>query len=155
MSSADNKPPWQKHPLLCFLTLAVLFVGGAGLGVSLAEWRAPGSILAQFLAFFVFPISFISAFSLWRGFAIISALVLLAVRWRSRAALAADLEESILRRAFVMIPAPLAFATPCGLIVGLLGGTPVSTTLLFLGAGLAYGLALYFAGRHGMIPLAE
>lgn len=151
-------PKVQQRPLgLRFVTLAMALFGGAGIGLLLAAWLAPGSLLALFFSFLLLPAALVVGFHIWVGFA-----VLLLVRHLIKRV--ARPSPTLAPRGHVIPPGAWSFI-PVGSCLGLLGGALIglllsngsapNVTLAWWIVGTAYGGALWHLARAGYLPFPE
>lgn len=147
----------QRPLALRIVALAVALFGGAGIGLLLAAWLAPGSHLALISSFLFLPAVLVVGFHTWLGFA----LLLLAPHLIRRLAGSSPPPAP---RGHVIPPGAWSFL-PVGSIFGLLGGAAAGllfssgsalvATLAYWAVGTAYGGALWHLARAGYLPFPE
>ena len=141
---------------------ALVFFGGAAAGTTLAAYAAPGSTLAQVVAFLALPLALVTGFQLWLGAALLLLLPRLvrAIRRREwRPDVRTPPEEVLFvppgHAVFVVTGA--GWGSIAGLVVGL-----VPSAHSFLGAagafvalGVGYGLLTRELARAGLLPFPD
>jgi hypothetical protein len=134
------------------LTFAVMFLGGAGAGLGLATWRAPGSFAAQVVGMFTFSLPFAIGMQWWLGTALLLALWGLVTKGPRT-----PLPGEVPGGAIVFVPVCAALVTTAGLLVGALATprTIVATTALYLAVGVLYGVACWRLARSGYLPFPQ
>jgi hypothetical protein len=146
----------EPSPLVLFATVAVLFLGGAVAGISLAGTFAPGSWVAMGVGFFALPLAFASGLQAWMGLALGLGLVRL-VRGRRARSGAATVGKDRLPGGFVFVP----FSSAAGLVAGIMSGIcsaihgVVLVTLIYWTVGTLHGLAAWAAVRAGWLMPPE
>lgn len=150
--------PGEKHPVLSFLAILVLFLGSGLLGIGLASWLAPDSKLASFIAFPVFPLAFMISMILWQGFSLIVLIfkLLVGALKKSKRGSPEDALQTLRKKAIIMIPVPVIFGGIAGALVGLLGGQGFFLALgVFTFTGFLQGLCMYLCAQKDLLPLIE
>lgn len=156
VGNGDDHPlPGESRPWLTIGVTAVMFLGGAPAGLALARWFAPGSPVAEFVAFLVLPLSFVCALVLWQGFTLLVLLLKLIAGGLKKRTQPQEAVALLRRKAALMIPVPVVFCVPAGLIVGWLGDGVLAAMGGFSAVGLIYGLGLYALAQKDLLPLLE
>lgn len=151
--------PTSRSWLVTVPTLGALFLGGCWLGLALAEWAAPGSILATFAGFFMLPAAFLAGFQLWLGVAIFWAILKL-LKWlvkRDRPFDGGGYEARVPPGSWVFVLTSLLSSAICGFLVALTASQMsfLATLGLFLGVGFAYGVGCWLLARNGYLPFPD
>ncbi len=130
-----------------------MFFAGGVLGSALSAWLAPDSGIAAMLSLLALPAAFMLSLILWQGFTIVVALLQLLAGRRHKVR-GRSVLEGLTHRAGLLLPLPLVFAACAGAVTGLAGDSGFFTSvLIYLAAGLAYGLLCRALGRNGALPL--
>lgn len=144
------------------VTTAVVFFGGAGAGMALARVIAPGSQVAEMVAFFALPLALVTGFQLWLGAAIVLLLprFVRAIRrreWRADVPTPAEELLEVPPGHAVFVVTGTGWGTAAGLLVGL-----VPSASSFAGAagafamlGVGYGLLARTLARRGLLPFPD
>jgi hypothetical protein len=140
------------------VTLA-LFFGGAPVGTAAARVVAPGSDVAQVVAFLALPLALITGLERWLGAAIVMLLprFIAAIRrreWRpDMATRAVDLHAVPPGHAAFVATGTL-WGGVAGLVVGLVPSAPsfAGAAGTFAALGLCYGLLARALARRGLLP---
>jgi hypothetical protein len=154
--SSTPRSPWVTAPIVLGL-----FFGGGYLGGLLANSLAPHSVIAEFVGFFAFPVSFFIGIMGWLGTAVIGALPKL-VRLNRHKDRSSGQGKGLAGSAippgsFAFVPAALIPCTLCGLVVGALSTTLsfIVVVFLYFVLGLGYGAACWKLARSGFLPFPE
>jgi hypothetical protein len=139
-------------------TFGVLF-GGAGAGMALARVVAPGSNVAQMVAFLALPLALVTGFQLWLGAAIVLLLPRL-VRVIRRREWQADVHAPVEKICEVppghgaFVVTGTGWGAAAGLIVGVLPAAAsfVVAAGAFIALGLGYGVLTRALAKHGLLP---
>jgi hypothetical protein len=142
--------------LALLAALAALFPGSAAIGVTLAEWLAPGSWVAQAAGFFALPIAFVTGLQMWIGVAIFSAIARLAFGRRFASPAAAGTRASV-PGSFVFLPLSSGAGLLAGLIVGLVPAaeSAMGACAVFWLAGTLHGWIAWRLARSGVLVPPE
>ena len=139
-------------------TFGVL-VGGAVAGNALARVVAPGSQVAEMLAFLTLPLALVTGFQLWLGAAIALLLPRLAgaIRrreWRADVPTPAEEIQEVPPGHGAFVVTGTGWGAAAGLIVGVLPAAPsfVVAAGAFVVLGLGYGLLNRALARCGLLP---
>jgi len=145
-STAAPRRPWHQVG-----ALAALFLGGGALGVALSRYLVPGSILAQFIGLFTFPVPFVIGLQAWLGLAIGVAMWRTAVRGP---AIPGEARTETPAGSFAFVPVSVAFVGVIGLVMGMFGSSLgiLATLGLYVLLGFGYGTACWLAARSGYLP---
>lgn len=140
------------------LTIIGLLIGGAVLGILLADWIAPGSSLAMPLSALLFPASIILGFFGWLGLAILHLPIAIfrLITGRKQPEHGRG-DQFIPPGSFAFLPVSVLLSTLVGLACGLVpGGWSVLTTVpLYVALGTAFGLLLWRLAKIGLLPFPE
>jgi hypothetical protein len=159
---ASGTPVARPSPWAQLVVTMVVFFGGAVAGTALAGFVAPGSDVAQFVAFLVLPLALGTGFQLWLGAALVLLLPRLvrAIRrreWRGDGETPIDDVHFVPpgHAAFVVTGAGWSLAA--GVAIGLL---PSATSFVgaagaFAALGLGYGLLARALARAGLLPFPD
>jgi hypothetical protein len=151
----SGRPQTVGGVLALLAALFALFPGSAALGVTLAEWLAPGSWIAQIAGFFALPLAFITGLQMWVGVAIVGAIVRLLVSRRFPPRAAADDGRAGLPGSFIFFPISSAAGLLAGVIVALVPAAPsaVWAIVVFWLTGTLHGLVAWrLADRGVLVP---
>lgn len=139
-------------------TFCALF-GGGGAGMLLARAVAPGSEVAEMVAFFALPLALVSGFQLWLGMAFVLLVPRLvrAIRRREWRADVPTPPEEILEvppghAAFVVTGT--GWGAAAGLVAGIVPSAPsfMAAAGAFALLGFGYGLLTRELARRGLLP---
>jgi hypothetical protein len=135
-----------------------VFFGGAGAGIALARVVAPGSDVAQFVAFLVLPLALATGFQLWLGAAIVLLLPRLvrAIRrreWRADVVTPAEEIHDVPPGHGAFVVTGTGWGAAAGLIVGFLPSASsfIAAAGAFVALGLGYGLLTRALARRGLL----
>jgi len=146
---ADTRPG-----LATLIALGVFFGGGA-LGEGLSLWLAPGSGVVAMLSFLMLPGAFMLSMVAWQGFTLFIGL-LHYLRGLRRPPGMSSPARALARKAWLLVPLPIVFATFVGIVAGILGVNGFFTTAtIYLATGIAFGLCCYWLGRAGLLPIFD
>ena len=145
-TAAPRRPVWHQVG-----ALAVLFLGGGASGVALSRHLVPGSVLAQFIGLFTFPVPFVIGLQAWLGLAIGVAMWHTAVRGP---ATPGQVRSETPAGSFAFVPVSVAVVSVIGLVMGMLGSSLgiLATLGLYVLLGFGYGTACWLAARSGYLP---
>ena len=151
MSSSSSNVSSRRSPWHQVGVLAVLFLGGGVAGVTLSEFLAPESIVAQFVGLFTFPLPFVIGLQSWLGLAIGVAM------WRTAVRGPATPDRARLETpagSIVFVPISVVFVGAVGLVMGMLGSSLgiLATLGLYVLLGFGYGTLCWLAARSGYLP---
>jgi hypothetical protein len=138
--------------LALIAALLVLFPGSAALGVTLADWLAPGSWIAQIAGFFALPLAFVLGLQMWIGVAIFGAVVRLLVS-RSHPPRTSAGDRVVLPGSFVFLP----LSSIAGLLAGVITAIvpAASSAILAMGVfwltGTLHGLVAWQLAKRGVL----
>jgi hypothetical protein len=129
--------------------LALMFLGGGGLGLWLSVALAPDSWLATAAGMFSFPLAFVAGMQCWLGLALVLALWGLVRRGPRRPATGEIPSGSI-----AFVPVSVACIGLAGVVIALCGSRlgAAATVGIYLLLGLAYGVACWQLARSGYLP---
>jgi hypothetical protein len=152
-----KRPLWITIPLIM-----LLFLGGAVLGMELAERLAPDSWVAAFVGLFMLPLAFMLGMQFWLGLALLGAIGYgLRYLVQRAAGSTASLRESV---PTMIPPGSVAFfpiASLSGALGGLITGLVASEAGFFAvlstytAVGVGYGLICWQLARNGWLPFPE
>ena len=133
--------------------LLALFPGSAAIGVTLAEWLAPGSWIAQIAGFFALPLAFVTGLQLWIGAAVLGALVRLIVFRRRPWRASEEGGSAGLPGSFVFFPLSSAAGLLAGALIALLPAatSAVWAIVVFWLTGTLHGLAAWRLAHRGVL----
>ena len=137
-------------------SLIVLFLGGAAIGVTLADTFAPDSFIADVVSFFALPVAFVLGMQVWMGVALFRAIVVFIGR-RHRPRSRPRSPRAPLPGSLVFLPISSAAGAIAGMIVGLLS-TAYSGWLAWLvywTVGTAHGFTAWRLARAGYLMPPE
>jgi hypothetical protein len=142
----------QPSALVLLATLAVLFLGSAVVGTTLADAFAPGSWVATGVSFFALPLAFVSGLQAWMRLALILGLLRL-VRGRRGSTRPVAAVPERLPGGFIFVPFSSAAGLVAGLVTGVVSPTHgvVRVTLVYWTVGTVHGLASWYAARAGWL----
>ncbi len=153
-------PPKSRTRLTLWqsLTIIGLLIGGALLGILLADWIAPGSSLAMPVSALLFPVSIILGFFGWLGLAILH-LPMAIFRWitgRKQPDHGRG-DQFIPPGSLAFLPVTVFCSALVGLICGLVPGgwTVFAAVPLYVILGFAFGLLLWRLAKTGLLPFPE
>ena len=143
--------PRSPGGLAVAVSFVALFLGGAVVGLELANALAPGSWTANAVSFFALPLAFATSLQAWYGFAvlgIISRLLRGRLRPAGRPSASASLAGS-----WVFLPISVVWSAGAGLIAGLVSPTqPLWLVTPIYGlVGTMYGLLAWRLARAGFL----
>lgn len=130
-----------------------LFIGGGAAGTGLASLLAPGSVWAEAVGLFAFPLAFVFGMQAWFGLALLSVVPRLLGFWRSRPA-----------PLYPSVPGSIAFvpiASAHGAVAGLVSGWLSSAYPFWVVApaywlaGTLYGVLAWRLARAGFLMPPE
>jgi hypothetical protein len=132
--------------------LLVLFPGSAALGVTLAEWLAPGSWIAQIAGFFALPLAFVLGLQMWIGVAIFGAVVRLLVS-RSRPPRISDRDRIVLPGSFVFFPLSSGAGLLAGVITAIVpsASSAILAIAVFWLTGTLHGFVAWRLAKRGVL----
>jgi hypothetical protein len=148
--------PASRTALSVALTFAALFVGGAGVGVALADVLAPDSEWAEAVSAFALPLAFILGFQAWLGLALLGMFAHAARRLTGRPATAAPIQPRI-PGAIVFVPIASGTGGAAGLIVAWLSSSRSAWLVLpaYWAVGTLYGVLVWRLARAGFLVPPE
>jgi hypothetical protein len=156
-SMREQRTAWITIPLL-FL----LFLGGAVLGMSLAERLAPESFVAAFVGLFMLPLAFILGMQFWLGLALLGAIghglrYLLGRARGSTARLPRTASSTIPPGSVAFFPIAALSGGVGGLITASVASRAgfLAVVLTYSVIGMAYGLLCWQLARRGWLPFPE
>lgn len=145
--------PGSPSPLPTIAAFLGLFLGGAVIGVELAEELAPGSWIAQIVSFFALPFAFATGLQAWYGLALFSLIPRL-VRWLVAGRPPGQaLETPRIPGSFVFVPISSAAGGAAGLVVGLASRTHPSWLIVvaYWLLGTIHGVVAWRLARRGVL----
>jgi hypothetical protein len=148
--------PKSPVPLGIIAAFLGLFLGGAAVGGTLAGAFAPGSWIAQVIAFFALPLAFAAGLQAWYGLALLSLIPRLLRSFRglrllpppSRRAASASIPGS-----FVFLPLSSVAGATAGIVVGLASSTQPGwlVALVYWVVGTCHGALAWRLARGGLL----
>ena len=165
MNKNNNPYPTKHSTLMTNMLVAGLFFGGMFSGIVLAAYLAPGSEVAMFIGFMVWPISFGISMSMWYSLTS-SDLIKRLIRAVFKSLKTLDLNESLknelagadlqtITGTKVFVPATVLISFFAGLAIAC-GPTTRNFEIVvctFTGIGLAYGMLVTWLARAGILPM--
>lgn len=147
----------QRPLVLTIVALGVALFGGAGIGILLANWAAPGSHLALILGFLLLPAALGAGFHAWLGLAVIISAPRMIGRIARPSSPPAPQEDVTPPGAWSFLLVGSCFGLLGGAVTGLFFSSVsgLYSTLAFWAAGTAYGGALWRLARAGYLPFPE
>jgi hypothetical protein len=144
-------------PLALIVALLVLFPGSGGAGVTLAQYLAPGSWIAEAVGLFALPLAFVWGLQLWIGTALLGAVVGLLLGRRSARDRPAPGEMLILPGSIVFLPLSSAAGLLAGIVIALLPATwsALLSIVAFWAIGTVHGLAAWQLAKRGVLVLPD
>jgi hypothetical protein len=135
---------------MAFLTL---FLGGAAVGLWLADALAPGSWLANIVSFFALPLAFAISLQAWYGLALLTLISRLLLRRPNRLARPSAPAHTGLDGSWLFVPIGSAFGALAGLVSGL--ASPTQSLWLVAAVywlvGTLYGVTGWRLARRGYL----
>jgi hypothetical protein len=155
--------------LFLFALLATLLFGGMEVGLLLAEYLAPDSLVGQFVGFFMLPLSLGVGMTVWYWTAFGAFLLrILPPLRRKRPITEADFRETfrgvisgmakqVPPGCFLFVPVSTGISLLAGVAIGLIPSSAgllrcIALTTL---AGFVYGIMLWQLTKRGVIPIPE
>lgn len=139
------------------LVLGLALVGGAGAGLALARWAAPGVPLAAFVSFVLLPAALVVGFHTWLGAAILVLLSRLLRRGGERRARGAPGSLLVPPGAWTFVPVATLIGAAGGAVVGLAFAQVgfLRSLAAYTVAGAGYGTLLWRCALRGYLPFPE
>jgi hypothetical protein len=154
MAEPNERAPRGSDWLALALLLGLLF-GGAAAGQAVARALAPGSVVAEWIGFFMLPLALALGLQLWLGLWLLLALIGLArrpQRWSS--ALERSPRARSARGAWVFVPVAVGIGGMAGVLMAVTAAAPAALLVCPL-AGLLYGLTTWSLARSGWLRLPK
>lgn len=144
-----------EKPLLAALIWLVVLIAGGLAGSFLAQQVAPESGVTAAVSVLVLPAAFMLSLFLWQGLTFFGAFLRM-LRGERRSKDANSMFAALARKAWLLVPLPIVFATFAGIVAGVLGEAGFfKTVLVYSLLGGSYGVVCYLLGRSGRLPMLD